>query len=149
MIGGVPAERSPDLLDPVCAFNQVLAGRCDGPFSPTLDIAAFRPSLTATGSSGAPFQRWQVPESEEIVTILGPHVIVRLQATAEFLYPCPHVSRLQATAEFLYLFFVAHDTNQRERQYAYPTAPTRPPSRQRSLNDYKSQQRRPCGRFDG
>jgi len=63
LIGGTPVERPEDLLDPVCSFTQDLSQRCDGPFAPTLDITAFRP---ATGSSGAPFQRWAVGEGEEM-----------------------------------------------------------------------------------
>jgi len=62
LIGGTPAERPADSLDPACAFTQDLSQRCDGPFTPTLDLSAFRP---ATGTSGAPFQRWPVGEGEE------------------------------------------------------------------------------------
>lgn len=61
-IGGNHVERPEDLLDPVCSLVQDLSQRCDGPFNPLLEMAVFRP---VTGTSGAPFQRWQVPESEE------------------------------------------------------------------------------------
>jgi hypothetical protein len=67
-IGGVEAERSADLLDPVCAFTQDLSLRCDGPFTPSLDVTAFRPQ---TEGYGAPFQRRAVPETEEVVPGAG------------------------------------------------------------------------------
>ena len=67
MVGGTPAERPPDLSDPVCAFTQDLSQRCDGPFTPTLDITAYRP---ITGA-GAPFQRWPVGESSEMTPGTG------------------------------------------------------------------------------
>ncbi|HZI94771.1 MAG TPA: hypothetical protein VFE84_11040 [Patescibacteria group bacterium] len=63
LVNGVPAERPEDTLDPVCAFTQNLSQRCDGPFAPNLSINAFRP---ATGTSGAPFQRWPIGSGEKL-----------------------------------------------------------------------------------
>lgn len=60
--GGTPAERPEDLLDPDCSRDQDLSQRCDGPFAPTLDLTVFRPT---TEAYGAPFQRREVPESDE------------------------------------------------------------------------------------
>ena len=69
LIGGVEQERPEQVSDPVCAFTQNLAQRCDGPFVPTLlNMTAHRP---VTGSSGAPFQRWPVPEGEEMAPGAG------------------------------------------------------------------------------
>ena len=65
-INGVASERPEDTLDPVCARVQNLVQRCDGPFAPTLDLDAWRPSIGASGASGAAFQRWPVDETEEI-----------------------------------------------------------------------------------
>jgi hypothetical protein len=61
-IDGAPVERPEDLSDPVCSFAQDLSQRCDGPFTPTLGMTVYRPM---TGTSGAPFQRWQVPDGED------------------------------------------------------------------------------------
>ncbi|MGD8376648.1 MAG: hypothetical protein PVF68_10955 [Acidobacteriota bacterium] len=61
-IAGVEAERPEDLLDPVCAFDQDLSQRCDGPFLPTLDLTVFRPQSEFYGQ---PLQRRPVPEAEE------------------------------------------------------------------------------------
>ena len=68
MIGGVPAERPESMLDPVCAFAQDLSERCDGPFSPDLDMAAYRPQ---SESYGNPFQRKAIPENEELIPGAG------------------------------------------------------------------------------
>jgi hypothetical protein len=62
-IGGVASERPENTLDQACARVQELDQRCDAPFAPSLDLAAYRP---LTGASGAPFQRWPVSESEEV-----------------------------------------------------------------------------------
>ncbi len=68
MVGSTPAERPADTADPLCAFTQDLTGRCDGPFTPALEIALFRPG---SGSAPAPFQRWQVPPEEKVVPGAG------------------------------------------------------------------------------
>jgi len=65
-IDGAPLERPEDTLDPVCPRVQDLSRRCDGPFAPAIDLAAYRPMTGASGASGAPFQRWPVDESEEV-----------------------------------------------------------------------------------
>ena len=67
-IGGVEAERQSDLLDPTCSFTQDLSLRCDAPFTPSLEVTAFRPQ---TEGYGAPFQRRPVPEAEELVPGAG------------------------------------------------------------------------------
>jgi hypothetical protein len=65
-INGAASERPQDTLDPACSRVQNLSQRCDGPFAPTLDLAAWRPMIGSLGGSGAPFQRWPVAESEEV-----------------------------------------------------------------------------------
>jgi hypothetical protein len=70
-IDGAPIERPEDTLDPVCPRVQDLSRRCDGPFAPALDLAAYRPVIGASGASGAAFQRWPVGESEELVPGAG------------------------------------------------------------------------------
>jgi hypothetical protein len=65
-INGVASERPENTLDPSCARVQNLSQRCDAPFEPALDLAAYRPSTGASGASGAPFQRWPVDEDEEV-----------------------------------------------------------------------------------
>src|SRR5262245_38312423 len=65
-IDGAVVERPDDTLDPICHRVQDLSQRCDGPFPPALDLTAWRPMTGASGASGAPFQRWPVPESEEV-----------------------------------------------------------------------------------
>ncbi len=67
-IDGMPVERPEDLLDPVCSRVQDLSQRCDGPFSPALDMTAFRP---VTGTSGAPFQRTPIGEDAEVAPGAG------------------------------------------------------------------------------
>jgi hypothetical protein len=62
LIGGAPGERSEDLTDPQCSFVQDLSQRCDGPFSPELDLTAYRP---ASEAYGAPLQRAAVPDLDE------------------------------------------------------------------------------------
>ena len=66
-IGGVSAERPQDTLDPACPRVQDLSQRCDGPFVPALAMSAFRPSST----SGAVFQRVEIPENEELTPGAG------------------------------------------------------------------------------
>jgi hypothetical protein len=66
--GGSPAERPEDLLDPSCSLTQNLSQRCDGPFNPTVDMAAFRP---LSEGYGAPLQRRAIPESEELAPGAG------------------------------------------------------------------------------
>ena len=70
-INGAASEVPADTLDPVCARIQDLSRRCDGPFAPVLDLAAWRPQTGASGASGAPFQRWPIGESEEITPGVG------------------------------------------------------------------------------
>jgi len=67
-IGGAVSELPPDTVDPVCAFVQNLAGRCDGPFAPVVGIALYRPG---SGGNPAPFQRWQVPPAEKLIPGAG------------------------------------------------------------------------------
>ncbi len=66
-IDGVFTERPQDTLDPACPRVQDLSQRCDGRFAPALALSAFRPS----SSSGAPFQRVEIPESEELLPGAG------------------------------------------------------------------------------
>ena len=69
-IDGALVERPDDEADPVCVRIQDLSQRCDGPFAPVLDLTAWRPK-TGSAPSGAPFQRWPVGESEEVVPGAG------------------------------------------------------------------------------
>ena len=65
LINGAASERPQDTLDPSCPRVQNLSQRCDGPFNPSLDLDAWRPMTGASGTSGAPFQRWPLDEVEE------------------------------------------------------------------------------------
>jgi hypothetical protein len=68
MTGGSPAERPESLLDPMCAFAQDLTQRCDGPFSPVLDMAVYRP---LSESYGNPLRRTAIAESNEMAPGAG------------------------------------------------------------------------------
>ena len=68
MTGGPPVERPENLLDPVCTLVQDLSQRCDGPFSPDLDMVAYRPM---SESYGNPLQRTAIAESDEDVPGAG------------------------------------------------------------------------------
>jgi hypothetical protein len=67
-VDGAMAERPENATEPICSFVQDLSQRCDGPFSPALDMTAFRPQ---TEFYGAPFQPLAVPEGEELVPGAG------------------------------------------------------------------------------
>jgi len=64
-------ERPEDLLDPVCAFDQDLTRRCDGPVVPQLQLTAYRPQSEGYGS---PFGRRAVPQELQ----LDPGVGIRI-----------------------------------------------------------------------
>jgi hypothetical protein len=66
--GGAYTERPESAADPSCALVQDLSQRCDGPFLPSLDMAAFRPQSEGYGS---PLTRRAIPMSEEIVPGAG------------------------------------------------------------------------------
>ena len=71
LIDGASAERQPDLLDPVCSFEQDLSERCDAPAAPVVELTAYRPQ---SEFYGVPIQRAAVPEDEELTPGAGVRV---------------------------------------------------------------------------